>query len=94
MIQILDATLREGEQTPGVYFDGHIKLAIADLLDKVGVNIIESGHPLVSNEIKNAVAQIAKRNLKAMVGAHSRSLEKDVDLALECGVDFLGIFYS
>lgn len=93
MIQILDATLREGEQTPGVYFDGHIKLAIADLLDAVGVDIIEAGHPLVTDEIHEAVKQISSRNLRAKIGAHSRSLEKDVDLAIECGVDFLGIFY-
>jgi 2-isopropylmalate synthase len=93
VIQILDATLREGEQTPGVYFDGHIKLAIADLLDKVGVDIIEAGHPLVTDGIHEAVKQIAGRNLRAKIGAHSRSLEKDVDLALDCGVGFLGIFY-
>lgn len=93
MVQILDATLREGEQTPGVYFDGHIKLAIADLLDEVGVDIIEAGHPVVTEDIKEAVIQIASRNLRAKVGAHCRSLEKDVDLALNCGVNFLGIFY-
>ena len=93
MIQILDATLREGEQTPGVYFDGYIKLGIADLLDKVGVQIIEAGHPLVNNEIHNAIKRIASRDLKALVGAHARSLKKDVDLALETGVGFLGIFY-
>ncbi|MBD3409018.1 MAG: 2-isopropylmalate synthase [Ignavibacteriales bacterium] len=93
MIRVLDATLREGEQTPGVYFDGHIKLAIADLLDAVGVDVIEAGHPLVGEEIKQAVTRVAQRNLNALVGAHARSVKKDVDLALECGVDFLGIFY-
>ena len=93
MIQVLDSTLREGEQTPGVYFDPHIKLAIASLLDQTGVNIIESGHPAVSEEIYSTVEAIAKRKLKAIVGAHSRSIYKDVELALECGVAFLGIFY-
>jgi len=93
LAKILDATLREGEQTPGVYFDGHIKLAIADLLDRVGVDIIETGHPVVSEDIHHAVSQIANRNLKAIVGAHSRSVQKDIDLALECGVGFIGIFY-
>jgi 2-isopropylmalate synthase len=93
VIQILDSTLREGEQTPGVYFDGHIKLAIADLLDEVGVDIIEAGHPMVTPEIHEAIKQIANHNLRARVGAHSRSLEADINLALECGVDFLGIFY-
>jgi 2-isopropylmalate synthase len=93
VVKILDDTLREGEQTPGVYFDGHIKLAIADLLDDIGVDIIEAGHPMVTPDIHLAVKELANRNLKAIVGAHSRSLEKDVDLALECGVGFLGIFY-
>jgi 2-isopropylmalate synthase len=93
MIKILDATLREGEQTPGVYFDGHIKLAIADLLDEIGIDIIEAGHPLVTQEIKDAVHQLAHRNLKAKVGAHARSVIQDIEMALECDVKFLGIFY-
>jgi 2-isopropylmalate synthase len=93
VIQILDSTLREGEQTPGVYFDGHIKLAIAELLDDIGIDIIEAGHPMVTPEIFEAIRQISNHNLKAKIGAHSRSLESDINMALECGVDFLGIFY-
>ncbi len=93
MVWVLDSTLREGEQTPGVYFDKHIKLAIANLLDEVGVDIIEAGHPMVTPEIHAAVKSIAQKNYKSIVGAHSRSLKSDVDLALECGVGFIGIFY-
>jgi len=93
MLKILDTTLREGEQTPGVYFDVHIKVAIADLLDEIGIDIIEAGHPAVTDEIQHAVEEIAGRNLRAKVGAHARSLKADVDLALRCGVQFLGIFY-
>lgn len=93
MVWVLDSTLREGEQTPGVYFDKHIKLAIANLLDEVGVDIIESGHPMVTPEIHAAVKAIAQKGYKRIVGAHSRSLKSDVDLALECGVGFIGIFY-
>lgn len=93
MVWVLDSTLREGEQTPGVYFDKHIKLAIANLLEEVGVDIIEAGHPMVTPEIHAAVKSIAQKGYKAVVGAHSRSLQSDVDLALECGVGFLGIFY-
>ena len=93
MLQILDSTLREGEQTPGVYFDKHIKLAIAKMLDDIGVNIIETGHPSVTQEIHDSVQIIAHNNFKAVIGAHARSLKSDVELALNCGVDFIGIFY-
>lgn len=93
MIQIIDATLREGEQTPGVHFDRHIKLTIAKLLDEIGISFIEAGHPLVTSEIYDAVKLLANKGFKASVGAHSRSVRKDIDLALECGVQFLGIFY-
>lgn len=93
MVWVLDSTLREGEQTPGVYFDKHIKLAIANLLDEIGVDIIEAGHPMVTPEIHYSVKSIAQKGLKSIVGAHSRSLKSDVDLALECGVGFIGIFY-
>jgi 2-isopropylmalate synthase len=93
LVWVLDSTLREGEQTPGVYFDKHIKLAIANLLEEIGVNIIEAGHPMVTAEIHAAVKSIAQKGYKAVVGAHSRSLQSDIDLALECGVGFIGIFY-
>ncbi len=93
MVSILDATLREGEQTPGVYFPEHVKLEIANQLDKLGVAYIEAGHPLISKEIYAAVKHIAAQPIKSLVGAHSRSLRQDVDAALECGVKFLGIFY-
>jgi 2-isopropylmalate synthase len=93
LVWVLDSTLREGEQTPGVYFDKHIKLAVANLLDEIGVDIIEAGHPMVTPEIHAAVESIAQKNYKAIVGAHSRSLKSDIDLALQCGVGFIGVFY-
>jgi 2-isopropylmalate synthase len=93
MLQILDSTLREGEQTPGVYFNKHIKLAIAEILEDIGIDIIEAGHPVVTTEIYSAVNSIAHRVKKSIVGAHARSIKKDIDLALECGVNFIGIFY-
>ncbi len=93
MIRILDSTLREGEQTPGVYFDGHIKTSIANLLDEIGIDIIEAGHPAVTEEIHEGTKRIADMNLNATIGAHARSLREDVSQALSCGVDFIGIFY-
>ncbi len=93
MIKVLDSTLREGEQTPGVHFDNHIKLRIAELLDEIGIDIIETGHPAVTKNIKISVQTIANKGLNARIGAHSRLLKSDIDLAIECGVKFLGVFY-
>ncbi|MBN1411863.1 MAG: hypothetical protein JW969_13525 [Spirochaetales bacterium] len=92
-MKILDSTLREGEQTPGVYFDNHIKMVIAELLDEIGIEFIEAGHPVVSNEICQGLKKICSRSLNATVCAHSRSLIEDIDLAIDCGVDFVGVFY-
>lgn len=93
MVQILDTTLREGEQTPGVYFDIHIKIAIANLLNHIGIDYIEAGHPAVSDEITNAVHRIVTMNTHAKIGAHARTLIADIDQALRCQVSFLGVFY-
>jgi 2-isopropylmalate synthase len=94
MTQILDSTLREGEQTPGVYFSPETKLAIARLLDSIGIDIIEVGNPAVDREIAASVTRIANAGLKAKIGAHSRCRIDDVRQAIDCNVDFLGVFFS
>jgi len=94
MIKILDSTLREGEQTPGVYFAPGTKLKIAEFLDHIGVDIIEAGNPAVDSEIALAVTRIANAGLKAKIGAHSLCRIDDVKKALDCNVSFLGVFFS
>ncbi len=92
-VMILDSTLREGEQTAGVCFPLHAKLAIAGMLERVGVSIVEAGHPIVSTKIETAVRRLARQSRSVMIAAHARSLETDIDVALRCNVQFLGIFY-
>ncbi|MBS7287214.1 MAG: homocitrate synthase [Candidatus Freyarchaeota archaeon] len=89
---LLDSTLREGEQTPGVSFTMEEKLEIAKMLDDVGVGMIEAGSPMVSEGVKEAVKKIANESLRAEVIAHVRAVKEDVDLALDCGVDRVAIF--
>jgi len=93
MVKILDSTLREGEQTPGVSFDVHIKVAIAELLNEIGIDVIEAGHPVVSSEISEGIKNVVQRKFNSIIGAHARSIKRDVDFAVECGVGFIGIFY-
>lgn len=90
---ILDSTLREGEQTPGVCFPVHIKAAIAAQLETLGIDIIEAGHPLVSEATALGVSAVSAGCRKARIAAHARSREEDIDAALERGVGMIGIFY-
>lgn len=92
MIEILDTTLREGEQTPNVFFKTYQKIEIAKLLDSFGVDFIEIGHPIVSDKIMLDCKKIAQLNLKARILAHARASEKDIDAVIESGASWIGIF--
>ena len=83
---IHDATLRDGEQTPGVAFRKEEKVALAKALDAIGVDRIEAGMPAVSEEDMEAVKEIVKLGLKSKIMVFSRALSSDIDKAVECGV--------
>lgn len=85
-IVIHDATLRDGEQTPGVVFRKEEKLALARALDSIGVDRIEAGMPAVSEEDMEAVKEIVKLRLNSQILVFSRALQSDIDKAVECGV--------
>jgi len=84
---IHDATLRDGEQTPGVVFRKEDKIKIAQKLDEVGVERIEAGMPAVSEEDFEAIKKISKLGLKAKIFTFARALKSDIDSAVECGAD-------
>jgi 2-isopropylmalate synthase len=92
MVEILDSTLREGEQTPGVKFTTEQKLDIALMLDEFGVDYIEAGHPVVSDEIMHAVKDIVAQKLDAQVLGHARAVKEDIDAVVESGAGWVGIF--
>jgi len=54
-VSIHDATLRDGEQTPGIVFSIADKIAIAEKLDEIGVDRIEAGMPAVSDQDFQAI---------------------------------------
>jgi methanogen homocitrate synthase len=84
-VYLHDATLRDGEQTPGIVFDISDKIAIAEKLDEVGVDRIEAGMPAVSEMDFQAIKEISKLNLKAKIYTFVRAMNADIDKALECG---------
>jgi len=84
-VTIHDATLRDGEQTPGVVFSIDDKVAIARKLDEVGVERIEAGMPAVSQPDYEAIKEIVNSGVGARIFTFARAIEKDIDMALECG---------
>lgn len=94
MVEILDTTLREGEQTPYVNFTIEEKVEIARLLDQVGVDMIEAGDPSVSPNVSKAVEKIAGLQLKAEIVAHSMASRSGIEKAKDCGADRVAIFYA
>jgi isopropylmalate/homocitrate/citramalate synthase len=82
-----DATLRDGEQTPGVVLRKEDKIEIAILLNKFGIERIEAGMPAVSKEDAEAIREISRLKLKAKIFSFARATSGDMDLAKEVGAD-------
>jgi 2-isopropylmalate synthase len=82
-IRILDTTLRDGEQSPGAAMTHEEKLQIAELLDEMGVDIIEAGFPISSPGDFKAVSEVAKLVKNASVCGLARAGFKDIDRAGE-----------
>ncbi|MFU8881019.1 MAG: 2-isopropylmalate synthase [Rhodobacterales bacterium] len=82
-VLIFDTTLRDGEQSPGATMTHAEKLEIAELLDDMGVDIIEAGFPIASEGDFNAVSEIAKRAKAAVICGLARANLADIDRAWE-----------
>ncbi len=82
-IIIFDTTLRDGEQSAGATMNHNEKLAIAELLDQMGVDIIEAGFAIASEGDFKAVNQIAKNSKNAAICSLARAIKKDIDRAAE-----------
>ncbi len=85
-IHIVDGTLREGEQAPGVYFTREEKVEIARALDLLGVPILDVGMPSISEQEREAIREISHLGLRASIGVSIRLKREEVDQAVECDV--------
>ena len=90
-IRILDSTLREGEQHPGVSFTIKQRIQIAWMLDSFGVDQIEIS-PVVSPDHMEATKTIIRQGLSADIVAHTRAIKSDVDVAIDCGATWVATY--
>jgi len=82
-VVIFDTTLRDGEQCPGATMSFEEKLEIAEMLDDMGVDVIEAGFPITSEGDFQAVSEIARRSKNAVIAGLSRANPKDIDRCAE-----------
>lgn len=93
-VRIFDTTLRDGEQTPGVALSPEKKLTIAKKLDELGVDAIEAGFPVISEGEQQAIRLITKANLRAEICGLARTSKKDIDAAIDCGLNYIHTFIA
>ncbi len=82
-VLIFDTTLRDGEQSPGATMTHDEKLEIAELLDDMGVDIIEAGFPIASEGDFRAVSEIAERSKQSVICGLARAQLPDIDRCWE-----------
>ncbi len=78
---IFDTTLRDGEQSPGASMNTAEKMRLATQLEKLGVDVLESGFPAASEGDFEAVSGIAGRLERTEVAALARTAKEDIDRA-------------
>lgn len=80
---IFDTTLRDGEQSPGMSMNLEEKIRVAEVLDAMGVDVIEAGFAMASNGDFESVHAIAKQIKNAVVCSLARAKSADIERAAE-----------
>lgn len=91
MITLIDTTLRDGEQAPGVAFNCTDKLAIAQALDAAGIPQLEVGIPAMGADEVATIQKLAAMPRRSELIAWGRLCQGDLDAALRCGVEWVNL---
>ena len=89
-----DTTLRDGEQTAGVVFSRREKIAIARMLDAIGVGEIECGIPAMGSEEQSSIRALVDLGLSARLITWNRALVPEIKASIACGVQAVDISLS
>jgi len=93
-VQIIDTTLREGEQFASTHFTQAQKLAIARSLDAFGVEYIELTSPVASPNSEADLRAVVDLGLRATILTHTRCNLSDVRRAIDCGVHGVNLLFG
>jgi homocitrate synthase NifV len=89
--RIIDTTLRDGEQLPGLCLSSADKVKIAALLDEAGVYQIEAGAPAMDGEEKHTICQIMQNRKNSKIATWNRLRKSDLRHSLDCQPDVVHI---
>lgn len=91
-VTVIDCTLRDGEQAPGVWFTRDEKLALAAELSRAGVDVLDAGFPAASDAECEALQEMRRMRLSARIGATARPVGHDVAAAEKAHADEVFLF--
>jgi homocitrate synthase NifV len=92
-IRLIDCTLRDGEQAPGVVFSPDEKIRIAEMLAEAGVDELEAGIPAMGGQERETIRSLAALNLPCRLISWCRSTSRDIELATHCGTEGVHISF-
>ena len=90
-VQLLDTTLRDGEQAPGISLTPEEKAHIARKLDAAGIDVIEAGSACTGHGERQTIQRVTDLEIAATVTSFCRGIKNDIDLAMDCGVDGINL---
>ena len=85
-IHINDTTLRDGEQAAGIVFSAAEKIAIASMMDSMGIPELEVGIPAMGGSEAQAITTIVQKGLKAKLLGWNRAVRSDIEASIACGL--------
>lgn len=93
-VYIHDVTLRDGEQTCGLNWTEDERVEVGVALDQLGVDRIEVGMPVVSEDISKAITRLVDMDLKAAVVPFARCIKGDIDAAIDAGAKHIVVEHA
>lgn len=88
-MKLLDLTLREGEQRPGVEYTADQKVGAARALDELGVDYLQLGFPIAGEKTEEVAGRL---DTDAKTTGIARAIPRDVEATLDAGVDVVDLF--